>query len=173
MQEKLKKAYFGLNGKLERFNWRASYSFVRATYDSDIDFVNGSNAEGVDTEGIYTAKSGDRIPVIPQHQLKLRGQFAVTPSWNVGANVVGYSNQYVLGNENNNHRANATQCNGGEECAPGKGNLSGRLIESLFDANGQFGAESKVLSLLTGAPRAAWLGVRYDFAVKKLPLKFR
>jgi outer membrane receptor protein involved in Fe transport len=194
---------FGLNGKLERFNWRASYSFVRATYDSDIDFVNGSNAEGVDTEGIYTAKSGDRIPVIPQHQLKLRGQFAVTPSWNVGANVVGYSNQYVLGNENNNHRANATQCNGGEECAVGKGklsgyfivnldtqynfgngwkmfakatnifdreyNLSGRLAESLFDANGQFGEESKVLSLLPGAPRAAWLGVRYDFAAKKLP----
>ena len=192
---------FGLNGNLERFKWSASYSFVRATYDSDIDFVNGSNSEGVNTDGIYTAKSGDRIPVIPQHQLKLRGQFAVTPSWNIGANLVGYSSQYVLGNENNSHRANAADCNGGDDCAIGKGkisgyfivnldtqynfgngwkmfakatnifdrdySLSGRLAESLFDANGQFGEEAKVLSLLPGAPRAAWLGFRYEFAANK------
>lgn len=192
---------FGLNGRVERFNWSASYSFVRATYDSDVEFVNGSNSTGVDSEGIYTAKSGDRIPVIPQHQLKLRGQYMVTPSWNVGANLVGYSDQYVLGNENNSHRANAAACDGGEECATGNGkisgyfivnldtqynfgngwkmfakatnifdrdyNLSGRLAESLFDANGQFGEESKVLSLLPGAPRAAWLGFRYEFAAPK------
>lgn len=194
---------FGLNGNIDRFNWSASYSFVHATYDSDVDFVNGSNSVGEANagSGIYTAKPGDRIPVIPQHQLKLRGQFEVTPSWNVGANVIGYSSQYVLGNEGNNHTANAAICNGGDDCAIGKGkisgyvivnldtqynfgngwkmfakatnifdrdyNLSGRLAESLFDANGQFGEESKVLSLLPGAPRAAWLGFRYEFAANK------
>jgi outer membrane receptor protein involved in Fe transport len=46
-------------------------------------------------------------------------------------------------------------------------NLSGRLAESLFDANGQFGTESKVLAVLPGAPRAAWLGLRYEFAAPK------
>ncbi|MGJ8620042.1 MAG: TonB-dependent receptor [Methylophilaceae bacterium] len=192
---------FGLNGNIDRFIWSTSYSFVHATYDSDIDFVNGSNSVGEPNDGIYTAKSGDRIPVIPQHQIKLRGQFAVTPSWNVGANVVGYSSQYILGNENNSHRANAANCAGGDECAIGKGkisgyvivnldtqynfgngwkmfakatnifdkdyNLSGRLAESLFDANGQFGEEAKVRSLLPGAPRAAWLGFRYEFAAPK------
>lgn len=194
---------FGLNGNVDRFNWSASYSFVHATYDSDIDFVNGSNSVGEANggTGIYTAKSGDRIPVIPQHQVKLRGQFAATPSWNIGANVVGYSSQYVLGNEGNNHTANAAICNGGDDCAIGKGkisgyvvvnldtqynfgngwkmfakatnifdreyNLSGRLAESQFDASGNYGAESKVLSLLPGAPRAAWLGFRYEFAAPK------
>lgn len=191
----------GLNGLVERFKWSASYSFVDATYDTDVDFVNGSNSAGVATDGIYTAKSGDRIPVIPQHQLKLRGQFAVTPNWHIGTNVIAYSSQYVLGNENNGHRANAAVCDDGEECATGKGklsgyfvvnldtqynfgngwkmfakatnifdrdyNLSGRLAESLFNSNGAFGEESKVLSVLPGAPRAAWLGLRYEFAAQK------
>ncbi|MDO8961385.1 MAG: TonB-dependent receptor [Methylophilus sp.] len=191
----------GLNGNFDKFKWGASYSYVKATYDTDVEFANGSNSSGFDNDGVFTAKSGDRLPVIPLHQLKLRGQYAVTPSWNVGANVIGYSSQYVLGNENNNHRANAADCDGGEECAIGKGkisgyfvvnldtqynfgngwkmfakatnifdrdyNLSGRLAESLFDANGQFGEESKVLAVLPGAPRAAWLGFRYEFAGKK------
>ncbi len=191
----------GLNGNLDKFKWSASYSFVRATYDSDIDFVNGSNSTGVDSEGIFTAKSGDRIPVIPQHQIKLRGQYALTPAWNIGTNVIGYSSQYVLGNENNSHRSNSAACDGGDECATGRGklsgyfvvnldtqynvgngwklfakatnifdkdyNLSGRLAESLFNANGQFGEEAKVLSLLPGAPRAGWIGARYEFGGNK------
>ncbi len=189
----------GLSGVVDQLKWSASYSFVHATYDTDVDFVNASNATG-DADGIYTAKAGDRIPVIPQHQLKLRGQYAVTPSWNVGTNLVGYSDQFVLGNENNNHRANAANCNAGADCATGNGkisgyfivnldtqynfnngwkmfakatnifdkeyNLSGRLAESLFDATGAFGNESKVLSLLPGAPRAAWIGFRYEFGAK-------
>lgn len=191
----------GLNGIADKFKWSASYSYIRATYDSDVEFVNGSNSTGVATDGVFTAKSGDNLPVIPRHQVKLRGQYEVTPSWNIGANVIGYSSQYVIGNENNDHRSNSADCNGGEDCAIGKGkisgyfivnldtqydfgngwrmfakatnifdreyNLSGRLAESLFDANGQFGEESKVLSVLPGAPRAAWLGFRYNFAGKK------
>ncbi|SDK31602.1 Outer membrane receptor proteins, mostly Fe transport [Methylophilus rhizosphaerae] len=191
----------GLNGFIDNFKWSASYSFVRATYDSDVEFVNESNSSGVNSDGVYTARPGDRIPGIPQHQLKLRGQYAVTPSWNVGANVVGYSSQYVLGNENNSHRANAADCNGGDDCATGRGklggyfivnldsqynfgngwkvfakatnifdkeyNIAGRLAESMFDASGTFGDESKVLSLLPGAPRAGWIGLRYEFKPKQ------
>lgn len=190
----------GLNGVIDRFKWNASYSFVHATYDTDVEFVNASNATG-NADGIYTARSGDRIPAIPQHQLKLRGQFAVTPSWNVGANVVGYSDQFVYGNENNSHRSNSANCNNGADCATGRGKLggyfivnldsqynfgngwkmfakatnifdkdyyiAGRLAESLFDNNGNFDEERKVLSLLPGAPRAAWVGVRYEFKPKQ------
>lgn len=199
---------FGLNGVADKFKWSTSYSYIRATYDSDVDFVSGSNssAVGISNEGVITARRGDSLPVIPRHQIKLRGQYEVTPSWNIGANVIGYSSQYVIGNENNQHRANSGCVNndgdsGADACAQGKGkisgyfivnldtqydfgngwrmfakatnifdreyNLSGRLAESLFDANGQFGTESKVLSVLPGAPRAAWLGFRYNFAGKK------
>jgi outer membrane receptor protein involved in Fe transport len=194
----------GLAGNVDKFKWNASYSYVRATYDSDVDFINPSNSssEWADN-GEFTAKKGSYMPSIPKHQLKLRGQYAVTPDWSIGANVIGYSDQYVWGNENNKHRANSA-CDdglggsGADNCAQGKGklsgyfvvnldtqynigngwkvfgkatnifdrdyNVSGRLAETLFNSAGEFGHESKTLNLLPGAPRAGWIGVRYDFA---------
>jgi outer membrane receptor protein involved in Fe transport len=189
----------GLAGMVDKFKWNVSYSYIRATYDTDIVFANSSNSSA-DDEGQFTAKSGDRIPSIPAHQLKLRGQYQVTPAWSIGANVIGYSDQYVMGNENNKHRANAAVCEDGDECATGKGKLSGyflvnldtqynigngwklfakatnifdkeydvsgRLAETLFDSNGVFDEEKKMLGILPGAPRAGWLGVRYEFGGK-------
>ena len=187
----------GLSGNLDKFRWSASYSYIRATYDTDVDFVSGSNSEA-DDDGVITAKKGDYLPGIPKHQLKLRGQYQVTPAWAIGANVIGYSAQYVMGNENNKH--NGKSCDG-EDCAAGNGKVSGyfvmnldtqysfgngwkmfakatnifdrdyyvtgRLAETLFEPDGTFGEESKTLGLMPGAPRAGWIGMRYDFNPKK------
>lgn len=189
----------GLSGLVDKFKWNVSYSYIRATYDSDLVLANSSNSSA-DDDGLFTVKSGDRITSIPAHQLKLRGQYQITPAWSVGANVIGYSDQYVMGNENNKHRANAANCADGDECATGKGKLSGyflvnldtqynigngwkafakvtnifdkeydvsgRLAETLFDSNGVFDEEKKMLGILPGAPRAGWLGVRYEFGAK-------
>lgn len=191
---------FGLNGSMDKFKWSASYSYVRATYDTDVEFSHPSNSSA-DANGIIVAQKGDYMPTIPKHQLKLRAQYAVTPAWTIGTNVIGYADQYVWGNENNKHRANAEVCDGGDVCATGKGKISGyfvvnldtqynfgngwkafakatnifdkdyyisgRLAETAFNAAGQFGEESRMLGLLPGAPRAAWLGLRYDFAAAK------
>jgi outer membrane receptor protein involved in Fe transport len=192
---------FGLSGNVDKFRWNASYSLVKATYDSDVDFINSSNSSA-DEDGKIYAKSGDRLPSIPKHQLKLRGQYSVTPDWTIGTNIIGFSDQYVWGNENNRHRANSA-CEGEnsgstDECAQGKGklsgyfvvnldtqynigsgwkafakatnifdreyNISGRLAETYFAGNGEFdGSERKMLGLIPGAPRAAWVGLRYEF----------
>lgn len=198
---------FGLSGNVDKLKWSASYSYVRATYDTDVTFVNPGNSTAItaeqatalgneNLEGQYTARKGDRIPSIPQHQLKLRAQYQVTPDWNVGSNIIGFSDHYVWGNENNRHRAG--QCPDNEDCTNGRGKLGGYFIvnldtqynigngwkafakainifdrdyyvggrfgETQFATNGMYaGEESRPLGLLPGAPRAAWLGVRYDF----------
>jgi outer membrane receptor protein involved in Fe transport len=190
---------FGLAGQLDQFKWNASYSFIRATYDNDMEFASPANSTSVD--GNISVKKGDYLPSIPKHQLKLRGQYQVTPDWSVGANVIGYTKQYIWGNENNSHQANLANCgndDGGPACGAGrvkgytvvnldsqynigKGwsafakainifdqdyNVSGRLAETMFDSAGVYGGagdEVLVRGLLPGAPRAGWIGFRYEF----------
>jgi len=197
----------GLNGQIDKFRWNASYSFIRATFDDDLTLLSGSNstAPGSSTPATRNqifVKPGDRLPGIPEHQLKLRGQYQATPDWSIGANLVAFSSQYVMGNENNKHTANGPDClNGGSlrdndyACGAGKikgytvvnldsqykigsgwsafakvinvfdqnYNVAGRLAETMFDASGTYGQEIKSLGLIPGAPRAGWIGVRYEF----------
>ncbi len=198
----------GLSGTVENLKWSASYSYVRATYDTDVEFVNAGNSSSNEEDGIYTARKGDRMPSIPKHQLKLRAQYAITPDWTVGTNVIGFSDQYVWGNENNQHRANASRCEDDGDpnanCSAGRGKLGGYFVvnldtqynigsgwkafakainifdrdyyvggrfgETQFGTNGLYeGAESRPLGLLPGAPRAGWVGLRYDFGGSDKP----
>ena len=187
----------GLSGQLDKFRWSTSYSFIRATYDSDVDLLSPSNSSS-NSDSVITVKKGDYLPSIPKHQLKLRGQYQVTPDWSVGANVIGYTKQYIWGNENNSHQANLANCgddDGGPACGAGrikgyavvnldsqynigKGwsafakainifdndyNVSGRLAETMFNPAGVYGTEANVRGLLPGAPRAGWIGFRYEF----------
>jgi len=41
--------------------------------------------------------------------------------------------------------------------------VSGRLAETMFNSAGVYGTESHVRGLLPGAPRAGWIGFRYEF----------
>ena len=195
----------GLSGQHDQFKWSTSYSYIRATFDSDFSLVNSANSSAPDSapnKNIYNVSKGDRMPSIPEHQFKLRAQYDVTSKWTIGTNVVYFSDQYVIGNENNEHQANTTTClNSGSlrenERACGSGKISdytvvnldsqynfgggwkafakavnifdhdyyvaGRLAETMFDASGAYGAEIKSRGVIPGAPRAAWIGVRYEF----------
>jgi outer membrane receptor protein involved in Fe transport len=127
----------GLGGNIDKFSWNASYSYVRATYDNDVDFVSLSNstAEGTGSSsgtGIINARKGDRMPMIPDHQLKLRLQYQATPDWSFGGNLVAYSSQYVWGNENNRHQANSSSCGTTSSTAAcGDGKLDAYFVVNL------------------------------------------
>jgi outer membrane receptor protein involved in Fe transport len=211
---------FGLSGQLDKFRWNASYSFIHATYDNDLDLLSNSNSSADSASYVGSApdiaantdksvihvKKGNYLPSIPKHQLKLRAQYQMNEDWSVGANLIAYANQYVMGNENNKHQANTADClnssgtiDGNDQaCGSGKlkgytivnldskykigngwqafakvinvfdqdYNVAGRLGETGFTSSGSFvGPDDQIksLGLIPGAPRAGWIGVRYEF----------
>jgi outer membrane receptor protein involved in Fe transport len=199
---------FGLSGQQDQFRWNASYSYIEAKYDNDLELVSPSNSSS-NAARVISVQKGDYLPSIPKHQLKLRAQYQVTPDWSIGTNLIAYSEQYIWGNENNDHQAN-TAADGvrnacgtvsgggnarGNACGSGKiqgytvvnldtqynigkgwsafakainvfdqdYNVAGRLAETMFDATGTYGTETNVRGVLPGAPRAGWIGFRYEF----------
>ena len=184
----------GLSGTIDKFFFRAGYSFISAKYDSDLELVNEINSET--NNDTITARKGNYLAGIPKHQFKLRAQYEITPQWMVGSNLVYYASQYVQGNENNTHNSNTAVCtNDGAKCP---GELSGytvvnldtqynvgqgwrvfakainifdkdyytggRLAETYFTPAGTWGPDDRgVTAVVPGAPRAAWVGVRYEF----------
>lgn len=83
----------GLNGKFDRLSLAANYGYVDATFETPFT-VNTLN-------GAATVSKGSTIPGIPHHTFKLRAGYEITPAWTVGSNVVMASSQYARGDETN------------------------------------------------------------------------
>lgn len=103
----------GASTRVGTFALRADYSYVKATYQSpacllaENNSTRGQSAQctvnGQDDE--ILVQSGDRIPGIPLHSLKLGADWQVTGLWTLSADLVAFSSQYLRGNENNRHHA--------------------------------------------------------------------
>jgi iron complex outermembrane recepter protein len=169
----------GLNGKFDALSLSANYGFVDATYQSDFTASSISNSSA-DVAGIIQVKSGNRIPGIARHTLKIRAAYDLTPAWNIGSNVVLAASQYARGDENNldvNGRVPGYavvnldthfQINQNWKLFGKVNNVFdneyatfGVLGDNIFNANQaeQFRSPS--------APRAAWVGVSYEFGTNK------
>lgn len=197
---------FGVNGTTGDFSWSAGYSYVNATYQDSFEIASQANSSrfvNADGNKVILVKSGDKLASIPEHQLKLRGEWRAMPNWTIGATMVAFSDQYARGNENNKHKA-GVGVDGNDYAGSGKVagyavfNLDTRYkfantgwqlfakVNNVFDheyysngllgenaftaAGGTFATDAdskKELFLAPGAPRAGWLGVRYDFGGPK------
>jgi iron complex outermembrane receptor protein len=78
----------------------ANYSYLDATYRFAGTLASPNNP-AADEDGNIFVTSGDRIPGIPQHHLQVGLDYTLTPAWKIGADVVGVSEQYYVGDEAN------------------------------------------------------------------------
>jgi outer membrane receptor protein involved in Fe transport len=117
----------GLAGATSAFDWQVNYSWLRATFQSSACVVaeNNSTAEQDASCGDDQIRvgSGDHIPGLPRHGLKMGLAWRASDALRIGADVVAYSSQYVRGNENNRHRPDAE--------FGGRGKLPGYAVLNL------------------------------------------
>ncbi|WP_020167304.1 MULTISPECIES: TonB-dependent receptor [Methylotenera] len=233
-----------LSGDYNALSYGASYTFLDATYQSGetingnnnnsgqpVSAIEGNGANLTPVSRVVSIKKGDKIPLLPRNQLKLFGSYKFTPAFELGADAQIYSDAFVRGNENNDHKAGTVTYNcvgavnadtGAVNAAPcgnrtkqgefkGGGKIGGYTlvnlvasykiqpewklfgrVNNLFDREyataGQLGADpfnsggnvalgtgtqanrSTTIGdtfVAPGAPRSAWVGVRYEFGAKK------
>jgi outer membrane receptor protein involved in Fe transport len=183
-----------LFGKVDAFSWNLGYSYVQATYQSSFLIANEVNSSAVvDTatgNSFIQVKKGDYLAGIPKHQLKLGLGYDVTSQWNVGSNIVAFSSQYSRGNENNEDDSSGAKVRGytvvnlftnyrfsnGWNIFARVNNVFDREYYSLGmlgqnpidPTSGAFTGNSVNDPFYSpGAPRAGWIGARYDFGARK------
>jgi iron complex outermembrane receptor protein len=78
----------------------ANYSYTDATYQFT-GLLASPNNPLADADGNVLVTPGDRIPGIPQHQFKAGAEYAATPAWKLGADLIVVGSQYYVGDDSN------------------------------------------------------------------------
>ncbi len=167
-----------IGGKMfdNRFDWFANYTYLRATFLTPFQENSANHPDADPQTGLIAVQKGDALPGLPRNAFKLGGDFAVTPKFTVGGDVMINSSQYFRGDE-----ANLLPPLGGFAVF----NLRAvyrvmthvsvfARVQNLFDRTysdfGVIGNASTVLPQFTdprlvspGAPRGEWVGVSVDF----------
>ncbi len=89
-----------LQGRWQRLDWQAAYSFIQATFEDDFTALS-PNHDFADNNGEILVNSGDSIPGIPEHQFKFSSNYRVMDGFSVGFDVINNSEQYLRGDESN------------------------------------------------------------------------
>src|SRR6202041_155677 len=100
-----------LGGKEGPLTWHLAYSYVEATFQSTFEVSAESNSTA-DASGNILVQPGDRIPLIPKHTGRLVADYAISPQWDVGGNLIATAGSYLHGNENNANQSGGTNGEG-------------------------------------------------------------
>ena len=90
----------GANFRSAQWLVYANYSFIDATFQFTGDIASPNNPSA-DADGNVHVTPGKRIPGIPQHQFKAGADYAVTPEWKIGADVIAVGSQFYIGDQAN------------------------------------------------------------------------
>jgi iron complex outermembrane recepter protein len=172
-----------LGQRLDRLEWRAQYTYLRATFEDDFTanspnhpaFEDDPTAPEIVGDGKLLVSKGSEIPGLPRHLLNAGLDFHLTDRLSIGADASYRSGVHLRGDE-----ANLLDRTGGYVVAGLRGEYrirnSVRLfarIENLFDTDyesfGLLGEPVEVFPdfqdprfLGAGPPRGAWVGVRIN-----------
>lgn len=183
---------FGLDRKVNEWSVGANYTYLNATYQSQEQLLGESNSQA-NGLGMITVQPGNRLPLVPQHTFKTYVDYQINSDWGTNLNIIGFSQTFARGNENNAHQANAASylgsgtvpgyvvVNYGLRYTPSfvKGlhlfgqvnNIldehyynGGQLAPAALNSQGQFDPQGQHTTMYApGAPRTWWLGMRYSF----------
>jgi outer membrane receptor protein involved in Fe transport len=160
----------GADGTMDKLSWFANYAYVRAAFEDKFSY-----AREVDDEVVtFNVEEGDRLPGIPEHNIKIGADYAFTQKLSLGFTASYHSSQYFRGDE-----ANVDKKIGHYKVV----NLHGRYkltdnlqffakVDNLFDSEyntfGLYGEPDEAPGLdledprFVGAssPRAGWIGFK-------------
>ncbi len=85
----------GVSGAWKRLRYFVNYAYVDATYETNETLASVTEAAGVRVE------RGDRIPGIPQHNLKVGAEYAILDNLWIGADVISVSGSFLRGDDGN------------------------------------------------------------------------
>ena len=161
------------SGGGDAVRWSAAYTFLRATFETQLTLASPNHPDAVDGE--IAVEPGDTIPSVPRHNFK--GDISATVGRaTIGTTLGVVSSQFLRGDEINSlsRVAGSAMVN-----ASGSYSLHRRVrvvarITNIFNAEyetfGLLGEADEVLGddyddpryLSPGAPRAAWFGVEFS-----------
>jgi outer membrane receptor protein involved in Fe transport len=159
----------------ERFNWFANLTQLEATFRETLTIASPNNPAAIDGE--VTVSPGDELPLVPNRLFKSGMRFAVTESLSINANLLAGSDFHLRGDEGNdgNRIGRYALVNLSADYLIRPGLRLFLNIDNLFDEDyetfGLFGEPDEVLGdafddsrfFSPSAPRAAWLGVQFEF----------
>jgi outer membrane receptor protein involved in Fe transport len=167
-----------------KFSFAAAYSYVRAEYLSGFTILSPNNSTADPTTHEIQVERGARIPTIPRSMLKLVVDWMAAPRASLGFGWAWFDRQYARGDENNRDVHGPLASYGVAQAfaryRPSRRWELSLKIDNLFNRTyrsfGVLGrnfftgpgatfnpvAATPEQFLAPGAPRAAWITLRYE-----------
>jgi outer membrane receptor protein involved in Fe transport len=160
----------GADGSYDKLTWFANYAYVRAAFEDDFSY-----AREVDDDVVtFNVDKGDRLPGIPEHNIKIGADYAFTQKLSLGMTASYHSSQYFRGDEANVDKKIAhykvVNLHGRYKATK---NLQffakvDNLFDSEYDTFGLYGEPDEAPGfdfedprfVGTSSPRAGWIGFK-------------